>query len=280
MLAGSPATLNVTALKREDPEPEAAPEAPAEPLIAADTISTAPIDGADPAALAEAPAEPERKGLFGKRKPKPADPAAEMAAADLPVDPAAAPTEGAALAAETTAAIAAAPERKGLFGKRKPEAAEPGIVSASIETASLDAAAPLAEPAAEPIEPAKPARKGLFARRDRTPEATGAPLSAISAPVEVAAVMPTAKPAAKPAAKSSGGKDYIQIGIFSVEGNAENTATALRRDGMVPTVKVSSASGKTYWRVVVGPAGTTADRAARVRTVKALGVADADLVGG
>src|SRR5690606_8155787 len=53
-------------------------------------------------------------------------------------------------------------------------------------------------------------------------------------------------------------KSYIQIGIFSVENNANNTATAMRTDGMVPLIKKQSTAGKTFWRVLVGPAANSA----------------------
>jgi cell division protein FtsN len=78
----------------------------------------------------------------------------------------------------------------------------------------------------------------------------------------------------------SGGKDFVQIGIFSVEENAADTAARMRRDGLVPVVRESSASGKRYWRVLVGPASSEADRTAILKKVKALGFSDAYLVTG
>ena len=60
-------------------------------------------------------------------------------------------------------------------------------------------------------------------------------------------------------------KPFIQIGIFSVESNADNTAETLRKAGMVPTVKEGKMSGKAFWRVIVGPATTTAERATLAR---------------
>jgi len=87
---------------------------------------------------------------------------------------------------------------------------------------------------------------------------------------------PTPTPAPKPKPKSSSlTKPFVQIGIFSVEGNANNTATAMRQAGMVPTVKKQSASGKTFWRVIVGPASNKAERTALLKKIKGIGFDDA-----
>lgn len=88
-----------------------------------------------------------------------------------------------------------------------------------------------------------------------------------------------AKPAAAPAKPAAGpsklGKPFIQIGIFSVEQNAKNTATSMRQAGMVPTVKTHSSKGKTFWRVVVGPAQSKAEMATLLKTIKGNGFTDA-----
>jgi len=100
---------------------------------------------------------------------------------------------------------------------------------------------------------------------------------------EVAAATTTAAPAASPAPQpkppanpaSSLDKPYLQIGIFSIEQNAENTATAMRQQGMVPTVRKQESSGKTFWRVIVGPAQTAAERTELLTKIKASGFTDA-----
>ncbi|MDF1668805.1 MAG: SPOR domain-containing protein [Roseovarius sp.] len=90
------------------------------------------------------------------------------------------------------------------------------------------------------------------------------------------ATAPTPAPAPKPKPKSSSlTKPFVQIGIFSVEGNANNTATAMRQAGMVPTVKKQSASGKTFWRVIVGPASNKSERTALMKKIKGIGFDDA-----
>ena len=70
-------------------------------------------------------------------------------------------------------------------------------------------------------------------------------------------------------------KPFLQIGIFSVEENANNTATALRQAGMVPTVLEQSSSGKKFWRVIVGPAASTSERSALLKNIKDIGFTDA-----
>ncbi|MCA0939430.1 SPOR domain-containing protein [Salipiger pacificus] len=109
-----------------------------------------------------------------------------------------------------------------------------------------------------------------------------------AAAIEAAPAAPAPAPAATPAAAkpaapakpaptqaSSLSRPYVQIGIFSVEKNAENTATAMRQAGMVPTVKKQSSSGKTFWRVLVGPAADKAELDALLTKIKGTGFSDA-----
>ena len=98
----------------------------------------------------------------------------------------------------------------------------------------------------------------------------------VATPIATPAPAPTPTPAAAPASTLE--KPFIQIGIFSVEGNANNTATSLRQDGMSATVLAQNSQGKPFWRVIVGPAPTVADRAAILDKVKALGFADSYFV--
>ncbi|MDG1431840.1 MAG: SPOR domain-containing protein [Paracoccaceae bacterium] len=83
-----------------------------------------------------------------------------------------------------------------------------------------------------------------------------------------------------PAQVSTLKKPYIQIGIFGVEANARNTATAMRTDGIVPTVKEYKAQDKTFWRVLVGPAANETERRALLSKVREKGFADAYFVSG
>lgn len=110
---------------------------------------------------------------------------------------------------------------------------------------------------------------------DRSDTADAAP-----APKPAEAATPAPKPvAAAPARKSSAlSKPFIQIGIFSVKTNADNTATSLRGVGVLPIVKEQSSKGKTFYRVLVGPAGSSSERATLLKKVKSLGFNDAYFV--
>ncbi|UWQ23799.1 SPOR domain-containing protein [Leisingera aquaemixtae] len=106
---------------------------------------------------------------------------------------------------------------------------------------------------------------------------TGA-AAAIDASAPAQAVPATAEPAAAPAPKpqkSALNKPFIQIGIFSVESNAKRTANVMRSAGMVPVVREQSSSGKTFWRVLVGPAQNKTERSQLLKSVKETGFADA-----
>ena len=92
--------------------------------------------------------------------------------------------------------------------------------------------------------------------------------------VPLTASVPAA-PASAPAATSSLEKPYIQIGIFSVEANANRTADQMRSAGLSPTVFAQSANGKPFWRVVVGPAQSKSQRNSLLKKVKDTGFTDA-----
>lgn len=96
--------------------------------------------------------------------------------------------------------------------------------------------------------------------------------SATATPQAIAVETTTTQPE-RPTSNLS--KPFIQIGIFSVEQNARNTATAMRQNGMVPTVLEQESSGKKFWRVIVGPANSTSERAALLKKVKGIGFGDA-----
>jgi rare lipoprotein A len=119
-------------------------------------------------------------------------------------------------------------------------------------------------------------------------EITSAPLPPVeAAPVEVAAAAPVAAPPPAPEpvrvaapAASELERAYVQIGIFSVQENANNTGQTLRNAGLVPTIYEQTSNGRRFWRVVVGPAPTMEDRAAVLDTVRGLGFGDAYFVSG
>jgi cell division septation protein DedD len=104
-------------------------------------------------------------------------------------------------------------------------------------------------------------------------EATLDPIAAAGAAIEAA---PTPPPTpATPRPTSTLAKPFVQLGIFSIEGNADRVAKQMRSAGMLPTIKKSEINGKPFWRVVVGPAGNQAELNTLLKNIKSEGVSDA-----
>ena len=166
--------------------------------------------------------------------------------------------------------------------------------------ASSDAAAALSMLAGQPVElsvtalrreevpseaPVAPPADQVAAAAQPIEETTLDPISSASAAIDAAEAketgVETAKaepaPAAKPAAPavSSLDKPYLQIGIFSVKGNAQKAANQMEASGMPSVIKEASLKGKTYWRVLVGPAQSSAARTSLLSQIKAKGFTDA-----
>jgi cell division septation protein DedD len=132
-----------------------------------------------------------------------------------------------------------------------------------------------AEAAAEELAPGEISAEPLddpIASAAAAIDAAEATASAAPAPAATAAA-----PAA-PAAASALSRPYVQIGIFSVEANANGTAAGLREEGVVPTVKRQESQGKVFWRVIVGPAASEQERESILAKVKGLGFTDAYFV--
>ena len=70
-------------------------------------------------------------------------------------------------------------------------------------------------------------------------------------------------------------KPFIQIGIFSVEQNAKNTAESMRHRGIVPITKTFKRKNRTFWRVLVGPASTAEEQITLFQKVRTVGFKDA-----
>lgn len=141
-----------------------------------------------------------------------------------------------------------------------PDAARPILdANEAVKTTSLDpvstASAALDKAAVNPTPPAAP-----------TPTKATPPKAA-----------PPKAAAPKAAAASTGGKSMIQIGIFSVEANANRAAGTLTKAGIPAKVTKDSSQGKTFWRVTAGPAAANA-RDATLSKVKGLGFTDAYFV--
>ncbi len=164
-------------------------------------------------------------------------------------------------AAEALGLLAGAPASLNVTALRREEAPV-----APVTTATTDFDAPT-DILATPLDPIA----GAAAAIDAAETAVAAPT-----PAPAPSAIPAPTPA--PAATSALTKPFIQIGIFSVEANARRTAEKLRGDGISSRVLAQESQGRSFWRVIVGPAPTEADRAAILGKVKALGFGDAYFV--
>ncbi len=158
--------------------------------------------------------------------------------APAPAAPAAEPVAG---AEATKTAVAAAATNKKADKKAK------GIEATPLEPIAVTAAAAIDK-----------------ATKDRTAGKKSAATAA--APTTTATA---------PAATGALTRAYVQIGIFSVEANAKKVAGQMQKAGLTAAVKAGTSQGKTFWRVIVGPAASAADRDAFAAKVKDLGYPDA-----
>lgn len=277
ILAGAPTDIQVTALRLQRVEMEIAP-APAPATAATETLAVAPVvpqpaagaAGATPAATAPAAAAPS--AVAGA-------PQTQVAVSDVEPAP-----------------------RRGLFDlfrRREPEPAAPAIAQSTLapvaglaaETATATAATTAATTASATqtmteLTSAEPPRerrrlRDLFRREEPDqPDTTliplpgAAPAAAAPAPATPVAAAPAAPAApAQPASRID--RPFVQIGIFSVESNAENARAMMQRAGLSAEIRRGRAGENQFWRVVVGPAGSVQDRARILEQVRGLGFADA-----
>lgn len=151
-----------------------------------------------------------------------------------------------------------------------------GDTAAPVETEVLDTTTATAANTEPPTPKKSWFGAGLFGKRNKD---VGEPLNALDPqPIAASASSVETKPLASsspPPQKSSLDKPYVQIGIFSVEENANNTADQMRNNGIVPTVFEQSSNGKEFWRVVVGPAQSSSERASLLKKIKGIGFSDA-----
>ncbi|WP_413875152.1 SPOR domain-containing protein [Albidovulum sp.] len=256
MLAGQPAELGVVALRREERP------VPADAEIGAEDMAT-DVATTDAATTAAAPGD---AGPATETETETATATAgTTAAAGGEAVPETVGAEAAAAAPAAAVAAEAAPRKKtgGLFGflRKKPAAVDtaaapiaPGAGAGAIDQTTLD---PVTASAAAAIDRAEA----------NTDASTGASTGA-----STAAPKPSVAAAPAPAAIKRG---YIQIGIFSQEANAKRAADQMTAAGMGAAVRPDQSNGKTYWRVIVGPAASVAERDALVARVKGIGYPDA-----
>ena len=82
----------------------------------------------------------------------------------------------------------------------------------------------------------------------------------------------------KPTSEVKLTKPFIQVGIFGVENNAIKTRDQMSKLGLPINTFDFKIKGKTYWRVVAGPATTLENKDNILNTIKSAGFTDAYFV--
>lgn len=172
-------------------------------------------------------------------------------------------------AAEALQMLAGAPASLNVTALRREEAAQPATDAPASDTPVADAAtadlAPAADIGVSTLDPVAGAAEAIVAA-----EAAGVPgTSANPAP---------ATPSPAPAGASDLGQPFIQLGIFSIEENANQLAQDLQSKGLSTRVLAQQSQGRSFWRVIVGPATSEAQRTDWLAQVQAEGFADAYFV--
>lgn len=157
-------------------------------------------------------------------------------------------------AAEALGMLAGAPADLNVTALRKEEVAAAPEAGAAIEADTVATPGNIEATSLDPIASAAAAATSI------QPAAQAAPIKTATA------TRPSASKLSKP---------YIQIGIFSVEANAERTAKQMRGAGVIPSVNRFERDGKPFWRVVVGPAATSGERTQLLTKIKGEGFTDA-----
>lgn len=182
-------------------------------------------------------------------------------------------------AAEALGLLAGGPAELNVTALRREEAAAPtdaAPVAAFDEAVSADLAVP-GDIAATPLDPIAGAAAAIDAA-EADGAITAAPLDGAAAIDEAPVVAALPDPAPDAGASSDLDKPFIQIGIFSIEANADTAAGQMSELGLTARVVPQQSQGRDFWSVIVGPATSEADRAAQLDKIKAAGFADAYFV--
>lgn len=111
---------------------------------------------------------------------------------------------------------------------------------------------------------------------DKAQQPTVKPVPRPTGNAQEQAIVPQPRPAVSPTIDTGPlEKSFVQVGIFSVEENANQTAELLRNSGVIPAVKPFTSNNKPYWRIVVGPVDSQSDQRALLRKLEGLGFGDA-----
>lgn len=166
-------------------------------------------------------------------------------------------------AADAIGMLAGAPVTLNVTALRREEVAppEPTVEESDDEIVEATTTAPseVTETTLDPIASASAALDAV----DSSATATVATTTAVAA-----------APKASSSSSSSTTQSYLQLGIYSIETNANATATKMRKAGLTPTIKKQSSKGKNFWRVIVGPVSGSSEKATLQKTVDGLGYTD------
>ena len=166
-------------------------------------------------------------------------------------------------AAAALGVLAGAPAQLQVTALRREEL--PEVPATAPPAPSAEALAKPAEVKTAMLDPVAAGAASAIAKAEAKPAAPATPPAAAPTP----ATLP-----AKPAKPSALTKPWLQIGIFSVEANANGAAATLKASGMLPVVRKQESKGKVFWRVLVGPASSAAERDALLKQIKAAGFTD------
>ncbi|MEL7259635.1 MAG: SPOR domain-containing protein [Pseudomonadota bacterium] len=178
-------------------------------------------------------------------------------------------------AAAALGMLAGAPVNLSVTALRREEAPDPAAaLEASVADVDGEGLSSPESVETSTLEPLAGAAAAIEAAESSATETAAAPAAVADIEPTNVAVTAAAATIPKPAS-SSLDKPFIQIGIFSVEQNAKNTAVAMRQAGMVPTVLAQNSQGKPFWRVIVGPAQSSDERKTLLNKIKGVGFDDA-----
>lgn len=133
-----------------------------------------------------------------------------------------------------------------------------------------------------PLDPIAGAAAAIDAAEETTATAASALPQAAAVAAPVAAVVATADdevaaPALEPTTLDG---PKVQIGVFSVETNANAAAQRLRDINIATSVIAQEVGGRTVWRVVSGVSTDASERDVAIARIKDLGYVDAFVVDG
>ena len=107
--------------------------------------------------------------------------------------------------------------------------------------------------------------------------ATLDPIAAASAAIDEAEANVLSAPAPPRPSNAGLRNPFVQVGLFSVEENAQAAAASLREAGIIPSIDAGSNGDRQFWRVMVGPMTNADEQATMLSQVRDLGYADAFL---